>query len=303
MFTRELVTDQTELLAEVVRDYWRVHFYPLEPAQAALMLGVVKSPEELQKKLKVLLARREIPLAHQGQLLVVDSLADVLAQAQLQHGTTSAEFVASGSSQSRTAIARAARAFQRQCSRQRQCRQIRGIAGGNRGLGGWCAAPNKLLSFAQGAFRFRKGAKIQTEIVHPAFQALANLQQYQAQPQLPFAAQVLAHAKQWVAKTLDERQQLRAEMGFDDLLRELEAALARSAADAPNGASSRLAAIIRAQFPVALIDEFQDTDPLQYLIFNHIYGVAANNPNTALILIGDRSRRFMAFAAQIFTPI
>ncbi|MBV5308161.1 exodeoxyribonuclease V subunit beta [Chromatium okenii] len=304
LFTRELVTDQTELLAEVVRDYWRVHFYPLEPAQAALMLGVVKSPEELQKKLKVLLARREIPLAHQGQLLVVDSLADVLAQtAQLQQVEQQARNLWQAD----------------QANLEQQLRGLREHFNGNvhgsanadkfeellAEIADWAAgaaAPNKLLSFAQGAFRFRKSAKIQTEIVHPAFQALANLQQYQAQPQLPFAAQVLAHAKQWVAKTLDERQQLRAEMGFDDLLRELEAALARSAADAPNGASSRLAAIIRAQFPVALIDEFQDTDPLQYLIFNHIYGVAANNPNTALILIGDPKQAIYGFrGADIHT--
>src|SRR5687767_6691993 len=65
---------------------------------------------------------------------------------------------------------------------------------------------------------------------------------------------VLRHATRWVAARLAHEQERRARMGFNDLLTRLSAAL-----HGPNGA--RLAAIIRAQFPVALIDEFQDTDP------------------------------------------
>ena len=49
-------------------------------------------------------------------------------------------------------------------------------------------------------------------------------------------------------------------MGFDDMLIRLNAALQADGGE-------RLANVIREQFPVALIDEFQDTDPLQYAIF------------------------------------
>ncbi|MEA3641846.1 MAG: 3'-5' exonuclease, partial [Lamprobacter sp.] len=52
---------------------------------------------------------------------------------------------------------------------------------------------------------------------------------------------------------------------------------------------------IRRQFPVALIDEFQDTDPIQYRIFDAIYQVAANDPDTALIMIGDPKQSIYAF--------
>ena len=37
LFNRELVTDQSELLAEVVKDYWRKHFYRLEESAVALV--------------------------------------------------------------------------------------------------------------------------------------------------------------------------------------------------------------------------------------------------------------------------
>ena len=302
LFTRELVTDQTELLAEVVRDYWRVHFYPLPAAQAALMLRVAKSPEELQKKLRVWLARREMPLAYQGQPLICHSLAEAFAKVEaLQQLEQQARDVWRAD----------------QANLEAQLRKLREHLNGNKHgsanpdkfdqllakIADWAAggaAPSQLPNFAQGAFKFNQKAKIQTEIVHPAFQALAAWQQCTEQP--PLTAYVLAQAAHWVAQTLDERQQTRAEMGFDDLLRELDAALVRSAATAPAATRSRLAAIIRTQFPVALIDEFQDTDPLQYRIFNHIYGVAENDPHTALILIGDPKQAIYGFrGADIHT--
>ena len=55
-------------------------------------------------------------------------------------------------------------------------------------------------------------------------------------------------------------------MGFDDMLLRLDAALQSEGGE-------RLATLIREQFPVALIDEFQDTDPVQYRIFENIYRI------------------------------
>ena len=54
-------------------------------------------------------------------------------------------------------------------------------------------------------------------------------------------------------------------LGYDDLLSELGDALAGSHGE-------RLAARIRHEYPCALIDEFQDTDPVQAAIFTRVYG-------------------------------
>ena len=56
-------------------------------------------------------------------------------------------------------------------------------------------------------------------------------------------------------------------LAYDDLLIELDEALAGEG-------GRRLAAQIRRAFPCALIDEFQDTDPVQARIFSRIYGGA-----------------------------
>jgi len=78
------------------------------------------------------------------------------------------------------------------------------------------------------------------------------------------------------------------QQSFDQLLTGLDRALR-----GPQG--ERLARQIRARFPVALIDEFQDTDPVQCRIFAAIYGSAAGKGEEALFMIGDPKQAIYAF--------
>ena len=79
------------------------------------------------------------------------------------------------------------------------------------------------------------------------------------------------------------------------MLARLNAALA-----GPRGAALR-AAILR-QYPVALVDEFQDTSPQQYLLFDQIYRTADNSPDSALLLIGDPKQSIYGFrGADIYS--
>jgi exodeoxyribonuclease V beta subunit len=78
---------------------------------------------------------------------------------------------------------------------------------------------------------------------------------------------------------------------FDDLLTAVEAALA-----GPEG--GRLGAAIRRRYRAALIDEFQDTDRIQYAIF----GKAFEDVESTLYLIGDPKQAIYAFrGADVFT--
>ncbi len=102
-----------------------------------------------------------------------------------------------------------------------------------------------------------------------------------------FLQRGLEHVQDFVAR---ERRR-RGVRGFDDLLQELREAL--------RGArGGELAAFIRRQFPAALIDEFQDTDPVQYEIFRRIY---AGEKDSTLFLIGDPKQAIYAFrGADVF---
>ena len=129
---------------------------------------------------------------------------------------------------------------------------------------------------------------------HPALAAIAALPGKLAA--LPDGRQaMLLHAARWIEARYRRARDQRSEMSFDDLLRQLAQALASEGGE-------RLAERIRTQFPVAMIDEFQDTDPVQYSIFDRVYRVEKNCPEQALILIGDPKQAIYAFrGADIHT--
>ncbi len=72
--------------------------------------------------------------------------------------------------------------------------------------------------------------------------------------------------------------------GFDDMLFNLHERLAGADGDA-------LAATLRRRFGAALVDEFQDTDPLQYAIFDAIY----RDSGAPLFLVGDPKQAIYSF--------
>src|SRR5699024_11526720 len=72
-------------------------------------------------------------------------------------------------------------------------------------------------------------------------------------------------AGQWIAERGEQLRQQNATLSFGDMILRMQLALNQG------DAGTRLAEAIRQQFPVAMVDEFQDTDTLQYGIFRRIY--------------------------------
>jgi exodeoxyribonuclease V beta subunit len=86
------------------------------------------------------------------------------------------------------------------------------------------------------------------------------------------------------------KQQQRVQ-SYDDLLLNLQEALTGSRGD-------WLVGKLREQFPAALIDEFQDTDPVQYASFSRIYA----DSGLPVFLVGDPKQAIYSFrGADIFT--
>lgn len=78
------------------------------------------------------------------------------------------------------------------------------------------------------------------------------------------------------------------QFGFNDMLQRL-----RAAVSGPNAAALNLR--IRQQYPVAMVDEFQDTSPDQYAIFDAIYRIKENVATQGLFLIGDPKQSIYGF--------
>lgn len=291
-FSLALEADDTELRSEAVRDWWRSFALPLPDALVAEVRGWWRSPDALLAELK-------LPLRHAALLEPADEPAMALPAALAERRAALAALKAPWPAwveELRTCFEGAlaagevdakklqARYYEKWLNTLRTWAEIEDLEEIDIGKG-WERLTREGLAEAW---------KTGTPPDHPALAAIETLRDDLAALPDPRAV-VLRHAAPWVAERIGLEKRRRAEMGFDELLLRL--------ADALHGeGGERLAARIRAKYPVALIDEFQDTDPVQYRIFDAVYRVAAPAEDCALVLIGDPKQAIYAFrGADIHT--
>ena len=293
LFTQTLEADQRELLAEAVRDYWRTFYYPLDGTAVQEVRQWWPTPERLHDAIRRLLAL-ELDAVDTEPSTALDkaredraaALADIKAPWARWAEELETLFdgaVALKQVDARKLQARFYKPWLDELSAWALGEHVQPLKDASTG---WTRLTNA------GIAEVWKGAEPVPS--HPAFDAMEALRdRLRALPD--GREDVLRHAIRWIGARFATAQERRAQVGFDDLLARLGDALR-----GPNG--ERLAALIRRQFPVAMIDEFQDTDPVQYRIFDAIYRVADNDRATALVLIGDPKQAIYAFrGADIHT--
>ncbi|HBX5317516.1 TPA: exodeoxyribonuclease V subunit beta [Klebsiella pneumoniae] len=283
LFEQQLIEDESRLRYQACADFWRRHCYPLTRDIAAVIHDVWKGPRDLLKSLDRWL-QGEAPqlksppapnetLAERHQQIIarIDSLKQ-----QWREQVGEIEGVLENSGLDR-------RKFNR----------------GNQGkwmekVNAWAQEetlsyqlPDALEKFAQSFLLERTKAGGEPP-VHPLFSAVESL----LASSLTLTDLVLARAMVEIRDAVAREKRRRGELGFDDMLSLLDEALRGDSGET-------LASAIRQRFPVAMIDEFQDTDPQQYRIFRRIW---RRQPETALLLIGDPKQAIYAFrGADIFT--
>ena len=99
--------------------------------------------------------------------------------------------------------------------------------------------------------------------------------------------QLALHAALCVGEKYQSIKAQQATFDFSDLLQNLYRAV--------NAEDSSLANTIRQQYPVALVDEFQDTDPWQYGTLHRIYASEGCTASHAFIMIGDPKQAIYSF--------
>jgi len=292
-FDAELVTDERPLCSEVVQDFW-VRMLHAAPAALVPHLQTECSPQALEKLARKVLASRDMPvLPDDVPPLDAAAVERVVAEWCAAHAaaaaawpTCAAEVQTLLSSPTMKGAYTAAK------------------------VAPWCAAMGDFLAqrptdapipfaplerFTEASLR--AGTRVREIPPSHPFLALCDRMHEAEQA-------ILAAGKDWTlalqAKLVHEvraevarRHEAANTQSFDDLLYRLRDALAGS-----GGAA--LASQIRARFRVALIDEFQDTDPVQYAIFRTVY----QGSDASLFLIGDPKQAIYAFrGADVFTYI
>lgn len=290
LFTLTLETDHSELLAQVTRDYWRLHCYPLQGDALSWVMNRWGHPDNLLRSVRPLFGER----AAAGETSLA-TLLDAALQEQARALKALKEGWCEWADEIRQLLDQAvadkvvdgrkiqARYYQNWCEKLRH----------------WSLGDEAALDLGTGFTRLTPEGlaecwKQGSPPRHPALEAMCELPRRLRQLAGPDEA-ARRHAAAWICQRFEQEKRQRAEMGFDDMLTRLDAAL-----QSDNG--ERLAQVIRTQFPVALIDEFQDTDPLQYRIFDRIYAIEDNRPDCGLFLIGDPKQAIYAFrGADIHT--
>ncbi len=288
-FDAELLTDTGDLVQEVVEDFWttRVHDAPELLVRA------------LEKHVGIGSLRRlaEEVLRDPGMTVLPDP-ADAPdtpdATGWLAAFEAAARAWPGGHEQAREVLGAAAL--------HRNVYKPAAVAGWFSELGALLGAPpapgDKLpvcLDKLRPAALAKKTRKGNEPPAHPLFDALDPLGEEEAALQEALAAWSLHVERAFagaVPAELDARKRRRHVQSFDDLLHLLDRALARE-----EGGDRKLATAIARRFPAALIDEFQDTDPVQYRIFSRVFA----HRRGWLFLIGDPKQAIYAFrGADVF---
>lgn len=282
-FNNEFVTDESHLKAQVVADYWRRNFYPLPFTLAGEIRQLWSSPSALLSDISNYLTGAPLSLSvpamkgsladlHTENLKKIDELKAQWRESQDDFLTLISDSDINKRSYTKKSLPTWLEA-----------------------VNAWAATettgydyPDKLEKFAQNVLleKTPKGSAPQ----HAVFEAIETFLANPISLKAPLLAHAIEHCRVMLANAKNQKQWL----SFDDLLTQLSASI-------DTDESELLAARIRTLYPVAMIDEFQDTDPLQYSIFSRIY---LNNPECGLFMIGDPKQAIYGFrGADIFTYI
>ncbi|MCX4116705.1 exodeoxyribonuclease V subunit beta [Aeromonas hydrophila] len=281
LFETEFLTDDSQLRLQAVSDYWRSEFYPVDKPLASAVRALWPSPAALLREMGSWLDNSELEMRPPAG---DETLAARHQAAMARIEAVKREWLA-----------------QTDEIRRQTDGQVSRYTGKN--YEGWLA---KIADWAQDE---ASGYAIPKELERFGQTVLEeNLKKGGAVPTLPLFSQIdqllvscpgirdliLQRAAVVVRSRMQASKRQAHQLSFDDLLKDLDGALG-------SGLGERLCERIRATYRVAMIDEFQDTDPQQYRIFHRLYG---GHTDTALLMIGDPKQAIYGFrGADIFTYI
>lgn len=267
-FAAEFVQDDRALVEEAAWDAWRQRTWsdPLA-AEAAAALGL--SPLALVGEWRRLRAHAD-PVV----VPVADTLDVALARVRVAADALAANWDEAAVRRLFSGARWNAKAPLAGSGLDDACRACGALAGGSH-----AGALTAVAAFHPDALRAALHKTRHPQLPsHPALDACAALADA-VQAVLPaWRGEVVAEIDRRYAEAKRQRHVL----AFDDLLRRLRDALV-----GPGG--SRLAAEISGHYDAALVDEFQDTDPVQCAILARVFARAR------LLLVGDPKQAIYAF--------
>ena len=289
LFEQTHLDNPAELLHELVNDHWRRWFYPLDlPQQKILKALLGGDPKALLKDLKTrwqTLDRQPQPsdapappaptqvLAMHGEWLNTEQALVVAAK--------QACLAALGKGLAGILVAA-------QAAKKMKGSRADFFANWLNELQAWTQPGADIRAETLQRFTLSnlqdKGWSEAAE--HPVFAHIEALCQHQTTEPASKDG-LLDHAAHEVRQQYQQTKLQLSVFDFQDLLQRLHTALYDD--------EGQMAAAIRDQYPVAMVDEFQDTDPWQYQSLNRIYHPSHVQDTHALVMIGDPKQAIYSF--------
>ncbi|XEI32650.1 exodeoxyribonuclease V subunit beta [Aeromonas veronii] len=281
LFETEFLTDDSQLRLQAVSDYWRAEFYPVDKTLASVVRTFWPSPAALLREMGSWLDNSELEI---HPALGDETLAARHQAAMNRIAAVKSEWLAQTDE------------IRRQTEGQIKLYTGKNYEGWLAKIGDWAqdetsgyALPKDLERFGQETLE----AKLSKGKALPTLPLFSQIDQLLASPP-GIRDLILQRAAKVVRSRMQASKRQAHQLSFDDLLKDLDGALGSSLGE-------RLCERIRTTYRVAMIDEFQDTDPQQYRIFHRLYG---GHTDTALLMIGDPKQAIYGFrGADIFTYI
>lgn len=148
----------------------------------------------------------------------------------------------------------------------------------------------QLYSRATLAERTIKGRTPPRHIFFDQVERLIALKFEAAENYQTLAAEMLMRFHGYLHPELERRKRDRGQVSYNDLLGRLAQALRAHSGET-------LALKLREHYAAALVDEFQDSDPLQYEIFKRVFA----HPETLLVCVGDPKQAIYGFRGADIT--
>jgi exodeoxyribonuclease V beta subunit len=299
LFDEELVSDERALFEDAANDYWRQHVYPLNGHALKILLTVWKDVEALKGAARELVKRAELLgpdcVDENGNPNDMDALGAVIAGAERAQQAKLARLKEGWAERADAMEAwiAAQRGANPKCLNGNKMRPA-SLVKWFEALRGWAIDPTRAQLDLETGWRrltpegiadaFAGGFSTEVPECFAHTEALkAALDEIE-----PIAHALLRHAACNIARRMIDLKRRNRQFGFADMLTRLKNAL-----EGANGEALR--SRILTQFPVAMVDEFQDTSPDQYRIFDLLYRVADNDPEHGLFLIGDPKQSIYGF--------
>jgi exodeoxyribonuclease V beta subunit len=298
----ELDSDDGERAAQVMHDYWQQHLLPLPPGLLAGLQRQGITPELLQKLLLQLdgdpaLELDPLPPALDAGLPLAEQLPG-LWQARWQafssawhhHGAALERALCAAAADLRARGASDTKPYAPKPRNDRAAALSHWIdaftaAGDTPSYEQVLAQPLLLGYFHPGPFTKVAAAFDGEGVSLPEPQLLETIAALVDGP----AELVLSHALHHGRAELVQRRAASGRMGFGDLLAALD----------PGPGDNRheaLLSAVGARYRVALIDEFQDTDPIQWRILERAFVAPAGEaPQHLLVMVGDPKQAIYRF--------